>query len=253
MLHRAVKNQRFRSANWAIAYCKETKQKYRINGKHTSTMFSGMNGEFPKGLYVVLEEFECDTLLDVADVYCTYDQKKSARTNGDINRIFAAVEPDFDDVPARSINAIISGISYALWEDSYYSQDAESRAQLILTNKEFALFVHSILSDGEAKDAKRCARSPVIAAMFLSWKKSKTDAAKFWAAVRDGTGAKPEDADRKLNKLLLTVGLRLRRTDIPSMGHREMLVKCIHAWNAWRKGETTDMRFHADKPTPACK
>ena len=33
----------------------------------------------------------------------------------------------------------------------------------------------------------------------------------------------------------------------------ETMVKCIHAWNAWRNNETTDLKYHPAKKIPAVK
>lgn len=34
---------------------------------------------------------------------------------------------------------------------------------------------------------------------------------------------------------------------------KEMHVKCIVAWNAWRTGDITSLRYYADKPIPKVK
>ena len=34
---------------------------------------------------------------------------------------------------------------------------------------------------------------------------------------------------------------------------REFYVKCIHAWNAWRRNETTNLNYYADADVPAIK
>jgi hypothetical protein len=34
---------------------------------------------------------------------------------------------------------------------------------------------------------------------------------------------------------------------------REFYVKCLHAWNAWRRGEETSMPYYPDKPAPAIR
>jgi hypothetical protein len=40
---------KFRTCEWAKAYCEETKTTYRINGKHTSTVLASYNGELSPG------------------------------------------------------------------------------------------------------------------------------------------------------------------------------------------------------------
>jgi hypothetical protein len=33
-------------------------------------------------------------------------------------------------------------------------------------------------------------------------------------------------------------------------GRREMMAKCIHAWNAWRRDERTALKYFKDAPIP---
>jgi hypothetical protein len=91
--------------------------------------------------------------------------------------------------------------------------------------------------------------------MMGTWLKNRAKAAEFWAAVRDETGASPSLPDRKLARYLLTVGVDTgggaRR--VKTASSREVHVKCIHAWNAWRAGETTNLNYYPDAKTPSFK
>ncbi len=61
--------------------------------------------------------------------------------------------------------------------------------------------------------------------------------------------------DRKLARYLLTVGVHVGggTHKIKTASQREVYVKCIHAWNAWRKEESTDMKYYVDKEIPAIR
>src|SRR5689334_994497 len=98
IIRKALELGKFRTCEWAKAHCAQTKQTYRINGKHTSTTLCQMNGEFPNKLSVIVEEYECETLEDVAALYCTFDTRSSARTTGDINLIYSACCDELDGV-----------------------------------------------------------------------------------------------------------------------------------------------------------
>jgi hypothetical protein len=253
IIRRAFDMKRFRTCEWASAYCAETKQTYRVNGKHTSTILSSMNGEFPKDLSVIVEHYHCDTLEDVASLYATFDIRACGRSTGDINRSYAASVPELANLTGRIINLAVTGISYALWEETYCQHPPEDRAQLAVANKEFVVWLDEIMGSANAAPYKHLRRSPVVAVMFMSYKKSKAAATEFWTAVRDETGAKPDLPDRRLAKLLLTGALHHRKADPSkkSILSREMLVKCIHYWNAWRRKETTTAPYYADAKTPA--
>lgn len=242
----------FRTCEWASAFCEQTKQKYRINGKHTSTVLASMNGEFPKGLSVIVEEYKCDTLEDVANLYSTFDPRSSARSTGDINQIYAAIIPSLEDVSGRVINAVVSGIAYAIWEDGYTQQPVEDRAKLIVAGADFAVWVNDLVTGVSNDKITPIRRAAVIGAMYKTWQKAKADATEFWRAVRDETGAKPDVPDRKLAKFLSQSRISSRQQiKAKAVSSREMYVKCIHAWNAWRNGEPTNLNYYPTSKTPA--
>ncbi len=246
----AFENKKFRTCEWAECYCKETKQTYRVNGKHSSTVLSELNGTFPKDLHVVCEKYICDDLEDVAQLYSTFDTRISARTTGDINRIYAAVCPELDEVSPRSVNLTITGVTYYLWGDDGTRHPAEDRARLIVSNTEFAQWLDNLCGHGDAAEVKHIKRGPVAAAMYATWLKSKKAATEFWEAVRDASAAKNDDPSRKLEKLLRASHVRGVSRTAKVLSSKEMYSRCIQAWNAFRKGTPTDLRYYEDKPAP---
>src|SRR5262249_19606940 len=82
----------FRPCTWARAYCEETRGWYRVNGKHTSTILSMMEN-IPE-FYVTVEEYQCDSLNDVARLYATFDSKLQSRNARDIYISFAGTVPE---------------------------------------------------------------------------------------------------------------------------------------------------------------
>lgn len=250
-LTRRYESGEFRVCTWASAYCAETKKTYRINGKHTSTMFNGMNGQLKKNnpVYVTLEEFNCDTLEDVAKLYATFDTKLSARSCNDIYRAFCAVDPDLADIPPQIMNTTIAGIAFANWEgESSRSHQPEERAALALENTAFCRWVVALMLGG---DCRHIRRAPAIAAMFKTWNKAKKESTDFWTLVRDGSGPKHTTPDRVLNKYLLTNSVNSGTGRRPAADTREMYVKCIHGWNAWRRNESTTLQYYPTSKTPA--
>ncbi len=247
----------FRPCTWASALCVETGGLYRVNGKHTSMMLSGL--DVVPEFFVTVEEYECDTLEDVARLYSTFDSQMQSRTAKDIYSSFAGTVPELREVANRTICLAASGMSY---KEGWEMKPAAERAELLLEHPEFVLWLNELWTAGRDdrvangyRQSKHLIRQPVVAAMFATWQKAKANASEFWSAVRDETGVSPKLPDRTLARYLLTVGVdsgsgsaRVRKAQ-----PREFYVKCLHAWNAWRKGEATNLNYYPDKDVPAVK
>jgi len=237
----------FRPVTWASALCLETGGVYRVNGKHTSTLLSGCD-PMPE-FYVTVEEYECDTLEDVAKLYATFDSKMMSRTARDINASFAACVPELAPLSPYNVSTAVSGMAYCLWGEEAYSHQPAERAELMLEYPEFVLWINGYVGSKN----KPLNRAAVAAAMFATWRKSRSAATEFWNAVREETGTSPDLPDRKLAKWLGQSGVNYGKgaARVKKVGNREFYVKCLHAWNAWRRGETTNLNYYADKKVPA--
>lgn len=250
---RVAREGGFRPCIWAKALCAETDQFYRVNGKHTSTLFSTLDLKELPELFAVVEEYTCDTLEDVARLYATFDSQIQSRNTGDINRAFAATIPELKDIPRLHINLIVSALAADKFGIRIYgSKQAAERAELLFDNVDFALWANEIITP---KDAAILRRVPVVAAMKGTYVKSKKAAEEFWCAVRDQTGPSPNTADRKLAKYLMTTNA-IQATESARRQRyladaREFYVKCIHAWNAWRKNETTALQYFKNAKIPS--
>lgn len=242
-------NGNFRPPHWASARCAEDGKVYRVNGKHTSNVIFSSPKEIPNGLKALVERYECETLEDVAKLYGTFDSKYSARSTGDINRVWAAAIPALAALPNRTINLAVTGMAFALWESLNRHKSAEERAVLLTEYPGFVLFLDELYQG----DSRHIQRGAVAAAVFVTWRKMQADAKDFWEAVRDGSGTPHNSPDRKLNKLLLSSSVLHAsgvNTGKKALVHREMYVKCLHAWNAWRKDADTDMKYFPSAKTP---
>lgn len=260
----------FRPCTWATAFCKETGGTLRVNGKHTSTLFSSMAETLPE-YYVTVEHYECDTLNDVARLYATFDSRMMSRTSRDINMSFAGTVPELANVSARVINVAVPGMSYHLQgHDQSGRVQAAEKAELLLEHVEFVVWLQSIcgsdikrgrtkknadpeMVDGQEvrKSAEHLRRAAVVGAMMATWFKSKDNATKFWEAVRDETGEKNSLPDRKLAAWLLKTGTANQGVTKEKLATpKEFYSRALHAWNAWRKGQTTNLNYFSDKPVP---
>lgn len=247
----------FRPVHWAVAVCLETRETYRANGKHTSTVLACDDVEIPDSLVAIQETYQCDTLEDVAKLYATFDSRYQVRTTNDINRAFAAIDPDLCEISQKIVSLCVTAVWYSRMQSAMHSLSAQDRAEALLEKdvKAFVGFVSDLLSETSTRQTQHMRRGAVVAAMFLTWSRSRRAACEFWQAVRDESGAHQKMPDRVLARYLLTKTVKNGSTNsrvtsgvaVP----REMFVKCIHAWNAWRKDTTTDLKYHAQAKIPA--
>lgn len=243
----------FRPVQWASCYCKQTGGTYRVNGKHTSTLFSQMD-PLPTNLYAVVEHYDCDTLNDVSRLYSTYDSKIQSRSTADINRSFAGCVPQLAEIDLATINACVSGYWFSKDLDAYARNNTPAeRAEMLLEHHDFVRFVVGIVG---RKCGSPLKRMPVVAAIYSTFVRAPRVADSFWSEVRDDTGAAPSDPTRKLSKFLLLNSGASKRSD-GARRHRvkdkEFFVKSLHAWNAYREGVMTNLNYHADAKVPAVK
>jgi hypothetical protein len=257
---RLLKEGQFRPVTWASAFCKETNGLYRVNGKHTSIMLSGL-AEMPE-FYVTVEEYDCDTLEDVARLYSTFDSGMQSRTARDIYMSFAGTIKELNGLPARTISLAVSGMSYHLNGAVVEGVQPAVKAERLLEYPDFALWLNNIFghmgrprSAESRQTSKYIFRSAVVAAMFGTWLKAKGAAEEFWIKVRDETDPRPDMPTRKLAKWLslTAVDTGSGTVHVKRASEREFYVRSLHAWNAWRKSEPTDLRYHADKDPPSIR
>lgn len=249
MLQSALDEGQIRTFVWASAYCKEDEKVYRVNGKHSSTLLAKQEYPATATPYVSVEEYECDTLKDVADLYCTFDAGKSGRSIGDMSRVYLT-DSELAEVGPFVFNKAIAGIAYATWGDSIGNHDHKERIDLALQHVEFTKWLKVII--GTERLSKVLHRSGVIAAMFATYNLSPFHASEFWEAVRDGTDPNPDAPTRKLQRFLLSTGSNLTYANKGKKvaTAREFMARCLTAWNAWRKGIRTELKYFATAEMP---
>lgn len=250
-LMKEVESDSFRTCEWASCFCKQTGKTYRINGKHTSTVFSQLS-KLPN-IPIVVERYSCDTLEQCAQLYGTFDSKESARTSSDINYTFAASVPELCDIPIRTLNICVSGMAYAILELNVTSETPLEKAARIPQEVPFLRWAAQFIRGGGSTSVSKIGmnRSPVAAAMYKTFHANTNLATEFWTLVVEESSSLASCPTRKLARSLVTTSVRGSSRIRKSTGNHEMMVKCIHAWNAWCTGEETRLAYHPEAATPA--
>lgn len=250
-----VKARTFHTCHWVEAVLDG--KTYRVNGKHTSTSLSdpGVDPALLPGILVRISTFRCTEPEDVAKLYATFDARLSAKTQGDINRAYCAGSDVLSGLSARVRDTISAGLALSVYEDSADQKGmAVKRGELLAKSADFAAWVVALLSGQKQTDIEYLLRAPVVAAMHRTWKVSQRASMEFWTLVGSGSADKPTDPTRVLGKRLMrtTVGVgRGASIGKSTDTRRGMTVRCLHAWNAWRKGKSTDLKYYPGSPVPA--
>lgn len=237
---------------WAAAQV--SGELYRVNGQHTSHLFHQNPKLIHSGMRVNVTVYECKSMEEVAELYSKFDSGVSSRNAGDVNRVYAGTVESLLDMPTWLINLCTTGLAYAKWGEKYMAKRREERAELLLENEDFILFVQELSKTRGSGGFKCMKKGAVVAAIYETYQISEDISRQFWSAVRDATGPTPDSPDRMLNTFLLTCALNsgaALAANKSAASRREIYAKCILAWNAFRKNEITRLRYSPTKPLPS--
>jgi len=226
---------------WATAYCEETKDTVRVNGKHTSHMLLGED-PFPKDFYVTVAHYTCKTQKERVVLWNSFDSNKSNRTGKDAINAYASIEPRFEGLSRDTWPLVVYAASYKKWGKNFYAHGSQSdRAPLLLENVEFTIWLDGIMfpKDGDSKRASHLRRNEVARFVLETWSRDRVAANEFWIMTRDESGPLGHPT-RVLAKWLTQAVVKTSHTrtvpGTPLTSDDELYRKCLHEWNNWRKG-----------------
>ena len=155
------------------------------------------------------------------------------------------------DWPPKIVSLITSGIRYKTEPGSGKKAAGDVAIEELQNHLKVGEFIRRLFV-GADKKPRHLMRGPVVHAIMLTWEKSQGDTLTFWTQVRDGEGLKKADPSMILRDFLMTtsVGYGQGLKDVKLVSMHEMVSKCVTAWNAFRKGARTDLKYYSSKPIP---
>jgi len=228
----------FYSPVWStVQVASENGKKYRVDGGHSSRMLTMAGSYFPEGLNVTIREFRAPHIDAARDLYEQFDQKHSTRTTSDFIKCRAGYVPELNDISPTAIGIAIRGIALHL---GLHNTDGYESLDFIPMYPEFIVWA------GFLAGSRHLKKSGVIAAAFATWAFDEDLANEFWVMVHQENGKTKECPTRVLAKFLQDIILdRNAKWD-----SRALYVKCCHAWNAWRTGRGTSLKYTKGAPLP---
>lgn len=214
-----------------------------VNGQHQCNAVVNTGATID----AVVTEYECYEPEDVSLLYRQFDDN-AIRSIQDRIRVEAiALGVDW---PANVASLVVASIAFIRGKNA---ASRNEKVELLKESIAEGAFVNSILA-GQSQRSAFIFRIPVVIAMILTWKVSRQDAWKFWISVRDGEELKKTMPEYALRNFLLRVKMSthkiVQKNTQENVDAKEILARCITAWNAFRKSEKTALKYYADKPIP---
>lgn len=206
----------------------------RVNGQHSATMLAELNGAFPDGLRVHLDEYEVDGPKGLAALFRQFDDRKSGRTAADVAGAYQNLEPALRDVP-KPIGKI--GVEGVAWFNRHVEgvPVAPGDGQYHLFNEPPLHIYLRWLGEVFSIKTPELKRVPVLAAMYATFVANEGEARKFWDQVARG-GAEYEDnaATTVLDNWLKAA----KEGEDDKLKPAQYYQGCIYAYNAYREGKS---------------
>lgn len=205
--------------------------------------------ETGKPITAVVEEYNCKTPEEFALLYRQYDNN-ATRTLDEITLPEArALGLNWGK---QVIKTVMTGIGFL---EGHNGVHKNIRVESLKKYVDEGNFVNDILSCVKSPESRHLRRGAVVAAMIVTFKKNHGDAETFWEEVRDGENLKGNSPSLKLRNYLMTTNTAIGRgVNAPALtaaaSNIEIYAKCIIAWNAYRRGDSTALKFFANKETP---
>jgi hypothetical protein len=230
--------------HWSVARLGE--KRLRMNGQHSSNMLCGLNGQFPKGLKVHIDEYEVPNKSSLALLFRQFDDRKSNRSPGDVASAYQGLYDELHDVPKGPAKMAVEGASW-------YDRNVEELPP-VSGDDQYIRFgepgLHGFIRwVGEMFTIKtpELRRQTIVAAMYGTFTKNEVEARKFWAEVARGGEEYAENAPSTILDAWLKAMAEKRgaKTEVKPAN---LYQGCVYAWNAYREGKTiSTIKFDTKK------
>jgi hypothetical protein len=226
---------------WAT-YMLEGK-KFRANGMHSSEMLEGLNGEFPAGLTVHLDSYECDDKQGAVRLFRQFDDRKSMRDPEDVAGAYQMLEEDLVNLSRKTVKRAIEGIAWYDWYVEGVKTLAGDDRYTLFHETAIHPFLQWIDSVFDIK-TKELEEVPIHAAMWATYSRNKSAAVDFWEKVAHGGDLGNEShPTTKLDDWLKAA----KQKELPrNLMKGELYNGCVFCWNAYRREDSNFVKIKYD-------
>lgn len=224
---------------------------YRCNGGHTCTGRLQFNGN--QNYLVNHLHFRVKSGLEAAELYAQFDPTWAARTYSHLLNRYVSANGLKKICPMKVLRLAACAIAFDRMGRSESGRSmitGDERARLPGEQpREIRLLMQIFTSPTETRHLQR---EPVVCAIYQTLLVDAPDAIEFWGMVRDGENLRKTDPPKRLENYLRDNSYNFGRgaQNGRKATFHEMYSKCIHAWNAYRAGRTTNLKVFKDAPLP---
>jgi hypothetical protein len=220
----------------------------RVNGRHSSEVVAGMNGNMPEGMIAHVEEYAVAGSAGMVALFRQFDPPKSARRPRDVCGAFLGYIEPLKGIPLGHAKLAIEGIAWYLrvvdppegidvptGDDRYAMLNDE-------TYHPFIQWAGTLLSPLKTREMMR---PPILAAMYATYETDSEPARDFWGDTARGG----KEFDDKHPSTVLDGWLKAIHTNCPDgVKAGQIYQGCVFAWNAFRAGKPLDkLKFDTRK------
>lgn len=232
--------------HWAIATC--AGKTLRMNGQHSSTMLCNLDGKFPQGGKVHLDEYAVDSPEGLADLFRQFDARKSGRSAADVSGAFQGLYEPLREVPKASAKLALEGVCWFRRHVEGVPVPSGDDAYSLFNEPGLHAFIRFI---GELFSIKtpELQSVPIVAATYATFITSETAAREFWEEVARGGKQYEDTAPTSVLDTWLK-DLKEDKDEVRSLALKpaNFYQGCIYAWNAHREEKSIkDIKYDVKK------
>jgi len=232
MLRRAIESGDFHIGSVCVAR-DENGDEFLMNGQHqlNAVLLSGVP------IKATVIEAHCPTRADLSRLFAQFDVGRNRSLTDIVTAEVGSASVKWHwrtgSLVAASLNILLDNKN-----QSRYEKAANVTRHIPVGN-----FVNQFMDES----TKHIWKAPVIAAMIKTYWKDREVAKDFWNGVAYGEMLKSTDARMVLREYLISI----KNQKSAAQSRKEIIAKCVTAWNAYRCGKKTSLKYFADRPIPA--
>ena len=220
-------------------------RKLRMNGQHSSKMLCELDGAFPEGLRVHLDEYRVPNEEGLALLFRQFDDRKSSRSALDVSGAYQGLYPAIRDINRKVAQGAMHGI---IW----FRRHVQGLPNMPIGDNIYPLFQDQTYYPflqwyGSMMSSKTKELEPeaVIAAIFATYDANEQVAKEFWERVsRFGVEFEDDHPTTVLDRWLQ----EQKDDEHEKYKPAERYNGCMYAWRAFRENKKiTTIKYAYDK------